>query len=118
METALEKHLYQLETKLLEGEVRKSATSLNELLADDFLEFSSTGKAYGKEHVLKRLPGEDDPGFQLDDFHCTPLSPERAMTSFRIYIQKTDKHSLRTSVWKRTDGKWQMTFHQGTMIGD
>ena len=25
-------------------------------------------------------------------------------------------HSLRSSIWKQIDGRWQMVFHQGTLV--
>lgn len=113
----LKDHLYTLETTLLKGEVRKSAEFLNELIADDFVEYSSTGEIYDKENILNRLPNEDDPGIKMSDFQLNYLSPTSALTTFKVFIKSKQKHSLRSSVWKLNDGKWQMTFHQGTVTG-
>ncbi|QKS69890.1 DUF4440 domain-containing protein [Paenalkalicoccus suaedae] len=111
----LKEHLYSLETTLLKGEVRKSVEILNELIADDFVEYSSTGEIYDKENVLSRLPNEEDPQITLSNFEIKYLSPTSALTTFKVFIKRNMKYSLRSSVWKLNDGKWQMTFHQGTV---
>ncbi|RWZ54582.1 DUF4440 domain-containing protein [Halobacillus fulvus] len=111
----LKAHLYTLEATLLTTEVRKSAERLNELIADDFVEYSSTGEIYDKVNILNRLPEEEDPGITMRDFEMKYLSPTSALTTFKIFIEQKQKHSLRSSVWKFSDGRWQMTFHQGTV---
>ncbi len=113
----LEKHMYSLETALLKGEVRKSAVRLNELIADDFIEYSSTGKIYNKENILNRLPSEDNPRITMSNFQLRYLSPTAVLTTFKVYIESKQKYSLRSSVWKLNNGKWQMTFPQGTITG-
>ncbi|MCA1011681.1 DUF4440 domain-containing protein [Halobacillus halophilus] len=114
-ERKLEEHLYDLETTLLKGEVRKSKKTLHELLADDFVEYSSTGEIYDKDNILKRLPSEDDPEITMDNFKMKHLSSKAVLTTFKIFIASKQQHSLRSSVWTYHDEKWQMTFHQGTV---
>ncbi|SFK08550.1 hypothetical protein SAMN04487936_10732 [Halobacillus dabanensis] len=111
----MKEQLYALETTLLKEEVRKSAERLNELIADDFVEYASTGEIYDKGNILSRLPKEDDPGITMRNFEVKYLSPASALTTFTIFIESKQKHSLRSSVWILNDGKWQMTFHQGTV---
>ncbi|WP_079479055.1 nuclear transport factor 2 family protein [Halobacillus salinus] len=111
----LREHLYTLETTLLEADVRKSVDRLDALLADDFIEYSSTGGVYDKQNILSRLPSEDDPGITLRDFEMKYLSATSVLTTFKVYIESKQKHSLRSSVWTFQDDGWQMTFHQGTV---
>ncbi|MGP4078182.1 nuclear transport factor 2 family protein [Halobacillus sp. K22] len=111
----IKEQLYSLETTLLKGEVRKSEKILNELLAEDFVEYSSTGEIYDKDNILNRLPSEDDPGIIMSNFEIKYLSPTSVLTTFKIFIESKQKHSLRSSVWKYNDEKWQMVFHQGTV---
>ncbi len=49
----LEKHLCLLEEELLKPGVRASAERLDELLADDFFEFASSGQEYNKQEIIK-----------------------------------------------------------------
>jgi hypothetical protein len=44
MNNQLTKKVEELEVLLLQPEVRKSAIKINELLADDFIEFGMSGK--------------------------------------------------------------------------
>lgn len=109
-------HIYELETRLLKQEVRASYDELNELLAEDFLEFGSSGEAFGKENVLNRLPSvSKDPGYRLMDFDTRTLGEDVMLTTFKTYMASKDQYALRSSIWKKQNGKWQMTFHQGTL---
>lgn len=112
---SLQDHLHSLENALLQADVRKSSEQLSALLAEDFIEYSSTGKIYDKENILTRLPVEDDPGIVMRDFKVKSLSSTSALATFKVFIESTQKHSLRSSVWTLNNGQWQMTFHQGTV---
>ena len=50
--------LRNLEEQLLRPEIRKSRERLNELLADGFAEFGSSGRVFDKAEILERLPQE------------------------------------------------------------
>ena len=44
------------------------------------------------------------------------LAPSIALLTYRIAREaKPPVHTLRSSVWKRTKGQWQMIFHQATI---
>ncbi|SDJ16406.1 nuclear transport factor 2 family protein [Salimicrobium halophilum] len=112
----VKEEIYSLESTLLKGDIRKSAGKLDELLAEDFIEYSSTGEIYDKVNILDRLPAEDDPGITMSDFEVKHLSPTSVLSTFKIFIESKQKHSLRSSVWTYENGKWRMTFHQGTVM--
>jgi hypothetical protein len=38
-------------------------------------------------------------------------------TVSRISTTGEQRRTLRSSIWKRIDGRWQMIFHQGTAMG-
>ena len=105
--------LLQLEEKLLKPEIRKSNDELAKLLADTFFEFGSSGKVlYKKEGISEMTLGEVR--MTLSDFEIHPLSEEIVLTTYRIYNEVNEQHSLRSSIWKIVDGNWKMHFHQGT----
>lgn len=111
---SLKAHLYSLDVRLLHSDVRKSEKELNELLADDFMEFGSSGRVFDKKDILDRLPGEKDPEMTLTDFEARLLAENVVLTTYRVLNRQNMKYSLRSSIWKLNEGKWQMTFHQGT----
>ncbi|MFD9627269.1 nuclear transport factor 2 family protein [Peribacillus muralis] len=112
-EFSLKEQLRQLEEKLLKPEIRTSQKELNQLLADNFFEFGSSGKVLYKDERI----GEEGIGevkMTLSDFEIHPMSEEIVLTTYRIFNVVNKQHSLRSSIWKITDGSWKMIFHQGT----
>ena len=107
--------LFALEERLLDPRVRRLASEVEKLLADDFCEFGSSGRIYDKAKVVEEL--QKDPDFDgprtIVDFSARELSSSVALVTYRI----RETGTLRSSVW-RNDGKgWRMLFHQGTRCG-
>ena len=111
---------FDLETTLLKPEARSSYKELNRLLANDFTEFGSSGSVYRKSDTLARLVTTTDKVvYEVSDFEAKGLSENFVLTTFkakRIINDADIVVSLRSSLWKKTDGNWQMFFHQGTPI--
>jgi len=115
----LKEIIYKLETDLLKPEVRNSVEKLDELIANDFIEYGSSGLIYDKDIILERLPQGVSPIYTLYDFEVIPLSSNIIQSRFktdRINLDATKTTSLRTSLWKKSNDKWQIFFHQGTPI--
>ncbi|KTC84369.1 MULTISPECIES: DUF4440 domain-containing protein [Legionella] len=106
--------IYELELSLLTPTVRQSKAKLNNLLADNFLEFGSSGKIYNKEYQLNSLPSEEQKKFFVEDFTTIELMPQVILATYKVTIN-TQK-SLRSSLWKFNGKNWQMIFHQGTNV--
>lgn len=109
-----------LEFELLQPEARKSEGRLNELIADEFIEVGESGKQYNKQDILDALPKQTGVKFILSDFNSTEISPGVVLATFKVAKEITDKNekifSLRSSIWKLNNEKWQIVFHQGTKI--
>jgi len=101
-----------LEKQLLQPEVRSSAAALDELLADDFVEFGSSGTAYDKRSVITALLREksQEAPPTMRDFVARRLAADVVLLTYRIVESRT----LRSSIWRAAGGRWQMVFHQGT----
>jgi hypothetical protein len=116
----LTQQFYDLETTLLKPEVRSSREKLDELLADDFMEFGSSGSVYRKPNTLANLTTNiDKVVYEVSDFEAKELSENFVLTTFKTKRTINDNDivvSLRSSIWKKTSGNWQMFFHQGTPI--
>ena len=112
--------IYELENSLLTPEVRSSFEQLNNLLADDFKEFGSSGLVYTKQNVLERLPSSTDKVvYVVSDFEMKSLSEDIVMANFKTdrVINNIERvSSLRTSLWRKENDVWRMFFHQGTPI--
>ncbi len=115
----LKEIIYELETDLLKPETRKSKEKLDGLISSDFIEYGSSGSIYDKNIILERLPNGDSPTYILYDFEFFVLSEDIVQTRFKtdkIEIDGTKTSSLRSSIWRKNDGKWRILFHQGTLI--
>lgn len=116
---SLEDQLRRIEESHLQPEVRRSAEAMTDLLADDFVEFGSTGTVHtDKEKIVESMRDAPSPRMSLSDFEAKLLAPGVALTTYRVVkhdeLRPHMKHSLRSSVWKLMDGRWQLVFHQGT----
>ncbi|MEJ9231440.1 DUF4440 domain-containing protein [Peribacillus butanolivorans] len=109
----LKEHLCQLEEALLKPEIRTSPEELSKLLKDDFFEFGSSGNVWYKRDCI----GDEGIGvgtMTLSNFEIHQLSEDTVLTTYRIYNEIKMEHTLRSSIWKYRNGRWQMFFHQGT----
>lgn len=119
-EESLHRQLYDLEERLLQPEVRHSESVLASLLADEFVEFGSSGQACDKRSIIESLATEQPVRISISQFKALPLAPGLALVTYQAAAISSEggpvKHSLRSSVWKLTSGRWRMVFHQGTPI--
>jgi hypothetical protein len=104
--------IYQLELLLLDSSIRQSAEKLNELLADNFMEFGSSGEVYNKNTVIQSLLLDNPQIFTIEDFAITELSDNAILATYKSLV--SSKYYLRSSIWKFNGIAWQMVFHQGT----
>jgi len=106
-------YFFELETSLHKLQIRNSIESTAGLLADAFIEFGSSGRVWNKASIMESMRKEEvDQQITVEDFAARELAPDVVLVT---YISKKDACStLRSSIWKRHEGKWQMIFHQGT----
>jgi hypothetical protein len=114
----LSEQIRSLEELLLIPKIRRSPEELEALLADDFLEFGSSGQTYTKQQIIAALQHESEIEFSLYDFQVRLLAPGVALATFRTvksgpYLEEPSQ-SLRSSIWRYINGRWKLTFHQGT----
>ena len=111
----LTRHLRELEESLLLPDVRKS-DRLAELLDDGFVEFGGSGTIYTKPDLVALLQAESRVVQTTSDFRVTTLGPDVALLTYRIHRHSDPPvHTLRSSIWRMTDGSWKMLFHQATV---
>jgi hypothetical protein len=109
--------IIKLEKRLLESSVRKSAEELNSLLSPGFVEFGTSGRIYNRQIVVEQLAEEVHSKVETLDFEGVFLAPDVVQLRYKTQRDNQDgtvSASLRSSIWKRVHGRWQMFFHQGT----
>ncbi|MDQ0159774.1 hypothetical protein J2S77_001760 [Alkalibacillus salilacus] len=111
----LREHLENMERSHLKPDNRISSDFFEELLADDFIEFGSSGGVSYKKDCI----GEDGVGVRdlsLNDFEISLLSSDVVLATYRVKDKTRQQDTLRSTIWKFRDGRWQMFFHQGTIV--
>jgi hypothetical protein len=110
--------LRQLEERLPQASNRKSPHEVAGLLAEEFVEFGSSGRVYDKRGVIDLLRGEDPVQLAMSDFTARRLAETVVLVTYRSTrhgpADAPAARSLRSSIWKLIEGQWQMVFHQGT----
>jgi hypothetical protein len=114
--------LCELEKKLQRPEIRSSPIELAGLLADEFFEFGASGSVWTRKQVIERLPQEQktQPAHEVicNDVSVHWLAEGVALVTYRgtwrIPSEAKEFYSLRSSIWKLTNGQWRIAFHQGT----
>jgi glyoxylase I family protein len=112
-------HLFDLEQQLLQPSTRRDATALTSLLTEDFREFGSSGGVYTRQQVIDLLAAETPRHITLSDPLCRQLAEDIALLTYRsarIIARQITSQALRSSLWVRRNGRWQMLFHLGTRI--
>jgi glyoxylase I family protein len=108
----------ELEERLFQPEVRHNRQEVERLLADRFVEIGSSGTVSTRHDIINWMQTEPAMQRTLSDFRTVRLAPTLVLVTYRSTRQDASghdmRHSLRSSIWKQTDGEWQMLFHQGT----
>lgn len=89
---------------------------LSGLLADDCVEIGASGQRYNKHDILAALTQRADGDVSLSGFKVRSLGPNVALTTYCACqrMETAPEYSLRSSIWVKTEGRWQLLFHQGT----
>ena len=112
-----ESELRALEEQLLQPDFRRNRKAVSEILTDDFREFGSAGRIWNKQQILDLLEGETFFRAAVRDFATKQLSADTILVTYIASVTTAGIEnfaSLRSSLWVRRDGRWQMLFHQGT----
>jgi hypothetical protein len=106
----------ELEERLLDPAVRASAEEVGLLLADDFLEFGSSGRVFDKGQVIEGLAANPGEGVSVERFEERVLGPGVVLVTYRSVRAGDCQHALRSSIWRLEGDRWRMVFHQGTPV--
>ncbi|QOR68171.1 DUF4440 domain-containing protein [Cytobacillus suaedae] len=113
MEEELKAHLKDLEERHTSIEIRKSREELDKILADEFFEIGSSGYMFTKQECLDT--GVVLTEMTLHNYEIYPLADGVVLSTYYIRDETRDRNTLRSSIWKMIDGRWQLYFHQGTI---
>jgi hypothetical protein len=102
--------LRHLEERLLTS---TSGEELRLLLADEFREFGASGNTYEKPEVIALLLKTNPRTAELRDLRIMELCEGVVLLTYQAIV--ASRSTNRSSIWRRTESRWQLIFHQGTV---
>jgi hypothetical protein len=111
-----------LEKELFKPSTRGSQEAVEKLLAEGFVEFGRSGRAYQRDEVIRSLSSEGSAArgeVIAEDFALKRLAGDVVLLTYRSFAVvegRTERHALRSSIWTLADDRWRMVFHQATPI--
>lgn len=79
------------------------------------MEIASSGAVLDREDVISALLLENPVAWSVASFEARMLAPAVALLTY-LATKGGGESSRRCSIWRLSDGRWKMTFHQGTRI--
>lgn len=98
------------ERHLLDPAVRADAAALELLLHRDFVEFGRGGRVWSRAETIDALVADPAVTGEPEDLDVDELAYGNALVTYRLAGVR------RSSIWIRESGRWQVRFHQATVI--
>lgn len=113
--------LLRKEQELLDDSVRADAARIRQILDDEFIEFTSSGRTYLHDAGATFSPTKGRVRIEPESVRVIDLSEEAKLVLF-VSVSTIDEgvqfRTNRSSAWTLRDGTWKLAFHQGTRRPD
>ncbi|MET9762353.1 nuclear transport factor 2 family protein [Streptomyces sp. NPDC006372] len=109
----------ELELALLTPKIRSSPDRVGALLHPDFHEFGASGRHWSRAAIIASLAATTGPGSRpvaVSAMRGVQLAPELVHLTYDTEYDGSRAH--RSSLWRRTDGRWLLYFHQATPFSE
>jgi len=94
-----------------------SRSDLARLIDPAFVEIGASARRWDREATLDRLERRRDAPssgpWRARDFEAFAVAPDVVLL---LYAFEDDRTTLRSSLWRRSEGEWKILFHQGTIV--
>ncbi|MEU3888318.1 nuclear transport factor 2 family protein [Streptomyces sp. NPDC029041] len=107
------------ELALLTPKVRRSPERVGALLHPDFHEFGASGRHWTRAGIIASLAATTDPAgrpVQVSALRGVQLAPDLVHLTYDTEYDGSRAH--RSSLWRRTEGRWLLWFHQATPFSE
>lgn len=88
------------------------------MVSPEFWEIGASGTKYSKAFVLHTLESRHSKPvtetYVVTDFACQELSPSLYLVTYQL--DQAGRLSQRSTIWRYSNGVWQIVFHQGTLV--
>ncbi|MEU0168814.1 nuclear transport factor 2 family protein [Streptomyces iakyrus] len=103
------------ELALLTPKVRRSPERVGALLHPDFHEFGASGRHWSRAAIIASLAATAESGDEsvaVSALRGVQLAPDLVHLTYDT--EYDGSHAHRSSLWRRTEGRWLLWFHQAT----
>ncbi|MFJ5995339.1 DUF4440 domain-containing protein [Streptomyces sp. NPDC092370] len=107
------------ELALLTPKVRRSPERVGALLHPDFHEFGASGRHWSRAAIIASLAATTEPGGRpvtVSALRGVQLAPDLVHLTYDTEYDGARAH--RSSLWRRTEGRWLLWFHQATPFSE
>lgn len=113
--TDLEQELFQLEQRLALVGQAISVDAANRLIADEYIEIGISGRIWRKAELVQAIASWPTIERTMEDFCVIEIASAVYLVTYKSRkTLQSATGSLRSSIWRLTNGNWQIVFHQGT----
>ncbi|MEU8507433.1 DUF4440 domain-containing protein [Streptomyces brevispora] len=105
------------ELRLLDPDVRALPDAVTALLDPEFIELGASGRRYDGVSILVVTSadgGRAPVPIAATDMSGTLLAP--GLVHLTFMTESDDGRVRRHSIWRRTESRWRLYFHQGTPV--
>jgi hypothetical protein len=103
---------------------RKFGTTLAEFeqrMADDYWQVGASGRRYSRAAILEHLarrPAQlaDESGWRCSEHALRALGEDTFLVTY--CLSQGERVSRRSTLWRRRNGRWQILYHQGSLVSD
>ncbi|MEV0579149.1 DUF4440 domain-containing protein [Streptomyces sp. RTGN2] len=106
------------ELRLLDPVVRASPEVVTELLDPEFVEFGASGRRYDRTSILDVTSAADENAGPSVAVEMTGVLLAPDLVHLTFVTERNGFRVRRSSLWRRSDARWRMYFHQGTPTGE
>jgi hypothetical protein len=100
-------------------ELGTSRSDFEDMTDPQFWEVGASGRRYSREYVIDTLAQRHATSptdvWETSDFHCAELAPDTYLLTYTLVQERTRK-TRRATIWRKTQGKWKIVYHQGTLV--
>ncbi|MFI6809988.1 DUF4440 domain-containing protein [Streptomyces luteogriseus] len=107
------------ELALLTPKVRRSPDRVGALLHPDYHEFGASGRHWSRAAIIASLAATTEPGARpvaVSALRGVQLAPDLVHLTYDTEYDGSRAH--RSSLWRRTEGRWLLYFHQATPFSE
>lgn len=89
---------------------------MEQVMAEDFIEFGRSGRMYDRQECLSHPRQPIDAVIPLPDLAVRMITRDVAQVTYNSHVTYDGEllKGRRSSIWRRAGDSWELVFHQGT----